>query len=92
MNTKTLLLKYVCNSENVFTQIKLTKGAETPNSQRITEVIEYAKRYLSDAKYYGGKQKYATALVSVAYCEGILDALRLLKLVDFEWLETRERQ
>ena len=92
MNTKTLLSKYVRNSESVFTQIKLTRSTITPNSQQITEVIEYAKRYLSDAKYYGEKQKYATALVSVAYCEGMLDALRLLKLVDFEWLETRERQ
>ena len=92
MNTKTLLLKYVRNSENVFTQIKLTKSADTPSSQRITEVIEYAKQYLSDAKYYGEKQKYATGLVSVAYCEGMLDALRLLKLVDFKWPETEERQ
>ena len=92
MNNKALLSKYVGNSENVFAQIKFRKGAETPSSQRITEVIEYAKRYLSDAKYYGEKQKYSTGLVSVAYCEGMLDALRLLKLVDFKWPETEERR
>jgi FAD synthetase len=92
MNNKTLLSKYVRNSENVFAQVKLRKSAETSSSQQITEVIEYAKRYLSDAKYYGEKQQYATGLVSVAYCEGMLDALRLLKLVEFKWPEARERQ
>ena len=92
MNTKALLSKYVRNSESAFAQIKLKQGAQTPGLLQIGEIIEYAKRYLSDAKYYGEKQKYATALVSVAYCEGILDALRLLKLVDFKWPETEERQ
>lgn len=92
MNNKTLLSKYVRNSENVFTQVKLRKSAETSSSQQITEVIEYAKRYLSDAKYYGEKQQYATGLVSVAYCEGMLDALRLLRLVEFKWPEARERR
>lgn len=92
MNNKTLLSKYVRNSENVFAQVKLRKSAETSSSQQITEVIEYAKRYLSDAKYYGEKQQYATGLVSVAYCEGMLDALRLLRLVEFKWPEARERQ
>lgn len=92
MNNKTLLSKYVRNSENVFAQVKLRKSAETSSSQQITEVIEYAKRYLSDAKYYGEKQQYATGLVSVAYCEGMLDALRLLKLVEFKWPEARERR
>ena len=91
MNTKALLFKYIRNSENVFTEIKLKQGAETPSQQQITEVIEYAKRYLSDAKYYGEKHQYATGLVSVAYCEGMLDALKLLKLVDFKWPETKER-
>jgi FAD synthetase len=92
MNNKTLLSKYVRNSENVFAQVKLRKSAETSSSQQITEVIEYAKRYLSDAKYYGEKQQYATGLVSVAYCEGMLDALRLLRLVEFKWPEARERR
>ena len=91
MNTKALLFKYVRNSENVFAAIKLKQGAETPNQQQVVEVIEYAKRYLSDAKYYGEKQQHATGLVSVAYCEGMLDALKLLKLVDFKWPETKER-
>ena len=92
MNTKALLFKYVRNSENVFAEIKLKQGAETPSQQQIAEVIEYAKRYLSDAKHYGEKQQHTTGLVSVAYCEGMLDALRLLKLVDFKWSETKERK
>ena len=92
MNTKALLSKYIRNSEKVFTEIKLRQGAETPSQQQAIEVVEYAKRYLSDAKYYGEKQQYATGLVSVAYCEGMLDALRLLKLVDFRWSEREEKK
>jgi len=35
---------------------------------------------LEDAKYYEDKSKLETSLASVAYCEGLLDALRLLGL------------
>jgi len=48
-------------------------------------VFDWAKRYLQDAKYYQEKGKLETSLTSVAYCEGLLDALRLLGAVDFSW-------
>jgi FAD synthetase len=92
MNGKELLLKYIGNSEKAFKEIKVRRKAETPSQEQVTEVIEYAKRYLSDAKYYGEKQQYETGLVSIAYCEGLLDALRLLKLVDFTWPEIKEEK
>jgi len=41
-------------------------------------------RYLEDAEHYA-EERRATALASVSYAEGILDALRLLGLVEFEW-------
>lgn len=40
---------------------------------------------LEDAKYYREKKKLETRLASVAYCEGLLDALRLLGFVEFSW-------
>jgi FAD synthetase len=40
---------------------------------------------LEDAKYYKALGKLETSLTSVAYCEGILDALRLIGAVNFEW-------
>jgi len=92
MSGQGLLLKYIRNSERVLAEFKIRHVAEAPSQEQITEVIGYAKRYLSDAKYYGEKQQYETGLVSVAYCEGLLDALRLLKLVDFAWSEIKEEK
>jgi FAD synthetase len=92
MSSQALLSKYIRNSEKVFAEVKIRQNEKTPSREQVAEVIEYAKRYLSDAKYYGEKQQYETALVSVAYCEGLLDALKLLKLVDFTWLEAKEKK
>jgi FAD synthetase len=91
MSGQALLVKYIENSEKVFAEVKITPKAESLSHEHVAEVVEYAKRYLSDAKYYGEKQQYETGLVSVAYCEGLLDALRLLKLVDFTWPEAKEK-
>ena len=91
MTAKELLSKYIRNSEHVFDEIKRLEDPKFPSKDQVTEVVDYAKRYLSDAKYYGEKQQYETGLVSVAYCEGILDALRLLGLVNFTWPETRNK-
>ena len=88
MSVKTLLVKYIQNSEKVFAEMKLNRDARVQSPNIVTEVIEYAKRYLSDAKYYAEKQQHETGLVSVAYCEGMLDALRLLGLVEFTWPNT----
>ncbi len=91
MSSQTLLIKYIKNSEKVFAEVKINQNAKSLGSEHVAEVVEYAKRYLSDAKYYGEKQQYETGLVSIAYCEGLLDALRLLKLVDFTWPEAKEK-
>ena len=48
--------------------------------------------YLEDAKYYKAQGKFETSLTSVAYCEGLLDALRLLGAVKFEWPTNQERK
>jgi len=91
MSAHALLLKYIQNSEKAFADIKLQHEGQVQSRDSIVEVIEYAKRYLSDAKFYGEKQQYETGLVSVAYCEGMLDALRLLGLVEFKWPNTQKK-
>jgi len=91
LTAQALLSKYVQNSEKVFAEIKLRQVVLVPSQVNVMEVVEYAKRYLSDAKFYGEKQQYETGLVSVAYCEGMLDALRLLGLVEFTWPDSREK-
>ena len=85
MNTKELASKYISVSEQV---LKELQTYETPGSfspQKVKEIIEYARAYLEDAKYYMQEGEFDVSLTSVAYCEGLLDALRLLGTVKFEW-------
>ncbi len=92
MSVQVLLQKYIQNSEKVFAEIKLKQDIVVIDEDKIREIIEYARRYLSDAKYYGEKKQYETALAAVAYCEGILDGLRLLGMVEFTWSDRKEEQ
>jgi len=88
MNPEALLHKYIQNSEKVFAEIKLKQDIVVLDEEKIIEIIEHAKRYLSDAKYYQEKEQFETGLAAVAYCEGILDALRMLGMVEFTWPKT----
>ena len=55
-------------------------------------VLSWATDYLEDAKYYKAQGNLETSLTSVAYCEGLLDALRLLGAVNFEWPTNQEKK
>ena len=92
MSLEALLQKYISNSEKVFVEIKLKQDIVVLDEDKIQEIIEYARRYLNDAKYYGEIKQYETGLAAVAYCEGILDGLRLLGMVEFTWPNTKEGQ
>jgi len=85
MTMKEMVLKYIQKTERVFGEIKLASNSMGLDEEKIESVIETAKHYLEDAKYYEGKNKLETGLASVAYCEGLLDALRLLGVVEFSW-------
>jgi len=86
MTLESLVAKYIHGTEQVFAEIKITQSKSVPISkEKIEEVIEAAKHYFADAKYYLGKKKFETSLVSIVYCEGLLDALKLLGVVDFSW-------
>jgi len=91
MNLQALLLKYIQNSEKALTEIKLKQDIVVLDEDKIREIIDYAKRYLSDAKFYREKKQFEIGLAAVAYCEGMLDALRLLGMVEFTWPNTREK-
>ena len=51
------------------------------NIQRVTDA---AQRYLQDAEHYLNNQRPSTSLASVAYAEGLLDALVFLELTKAE--------
>jgi FAD synthetase len=85
MALKEMTSKYIEKAERVFKELDAAPYPSSPKMDRVKEVIKEAKRYLEDAKYYLGKERFDTSLASIAYCEGILDALRMLGFVEFLW-------
>lgn len=91
MSFARLVSKYISSAEHVLEEIQLVERKTALNADDISKVVEHAKAYLNDAKYYRDQKKFEVSLTSVAYCEGLLDALRLLGTVKFEW-PTKERR
>lgn len=81
MTIEKLVEKYVKNTEKVLQQISYQVTSPESNVQK---VLDYANRYFEDAVYYANQNKFETALTSIAYCEGLLEALEILDLVHFQ--------
>ena len=92
MSLGTLVSKYITSAEQVLSKIERVNGPINVNAERIDDVLEYVRDYLEDAKYYKAQGKLETSLTSVAYCEGLLDTLRLLGIVKFEWPANQQEQ
>lgn len=92
MSLEKLVLKYIASTEHVLREIETTKRSINVDGKDIRKVMEYVEAYLEDAKYYRDKKKFEVGLASVAYCEGLLDALKLLGAVKFEWSTQREKR
>ena len=84
-NIEELITKYIRGAERVVQEIGQLPEDVHLNEEEAKTVFDWAKRYLEDAKYYQKEGKLETSLTSVAYCEGLLDALRLLGAVEFSW-------
>ncbi|MGD0550913.1 MAG: DUF357 domain-containing protein [Candidatus Bathyarchaeia archaeon] len=61
--------------------LKLAEAVSNPDAIR---VVDYAKRYVADSRYYLETGKPTTALASVAYAEGLLDSLSIMGVADLE--------
>ena len=85
MTIEELVTKYIRGADRVIKEIKEIPENVDVNEAEAETVFDWAKRYLEDAKYYQKEGKLETSLTSVAYCEGLLDALRLLGAVEFSW-------
>jgi FAD synthetase len=85
VSLEALTVKYISMAEKVFSQLTRTLTSNSLTEETVTAVLSYAIDYLEDAKYYKAQGKLETSLTSVAYCEGLLDALRLIGAVNFEW-------
>jgi hypothetical protein len=93
MSLKELVAKYIDSASRVLEtmeRVEVRKGLPMNN---VEKVVESARAYLEDAKYFSKEKKFEVSLTSVAYCEGLLDALRLLGAVRFEWpSRTRDKR
>jgi len=85
MSLETLTSKYIASAEQVLKSMQKNSVPITVTAEGINNLVGYVYDYLEDAKYYKASGKLETSLTSIAYCEGILDALRLLGAVTFEW-------
>jgi hypothetical protein len=85
MNCEELTSKYISFTEKVLAEIMISSDPFTINKEIIDNVIEHAKAYVADAKYYRSEMRFDVSLASIAYCEGLLDALKMFGAVMFEW-------
>jgi hypothetical protein len=92
MSLEALTSKYISSAEKVLKELQQTKTPISVTEESVANILRWAADYLEDAKYYKAQGKLETSLTSVAYCEGLLDALRLLGAVKFEWSTNRERK
>jgi hypothetical protein len=92
MKTELLASKYIDTAQDVLQKLQTNTVNFKVEPNRVQEVIAWAKDYLEDARYFREKKRFDTSLTSVAYCEGLLDALRLLGAVSFEWPTKAKRK
>lgn len=92
MSLEELVSKYIASAERAFCELKVTKTRVNIDVINVNHVLEFAKAYLEDAKYYRDNKKFEVSLASVAYCEGLLDALKLLGAVKFEWSTKKKEE
>jgi hypothetical protein len=92
MSLEALTSKYIASTEKVLKEIQRIKGAINVTEENIVNILSYVNNYLEDAKYYKAQKSFETSLTSIAYCEGLLDALKLLGAVKFEWPSVKRKK
>lgn len=77
INPEVRIDTYIRNVANALEQIE-REGIKN-------DVIEIARAYLKDSIYYLSRGDQFNALATIAYAEGLLDALRFLGIAHFNW-------
>jgi hypothetical protein len=85
MSLTNLVSKYIASVEHALGEMEIAEKPVNLDANSIEKVVRFAKAYLEDARYYRDKKRFEVSLTSVAYCEGIMDALKLVGAVKFEW-------
>ncbi len=72
--------KYIATLEQALQQQTPLKEGRMVEATNIAKVSDAIHRYLQDARFYLDNGKPTTSLASIAYAEGLLDALKFLTL------------
>jgi hypothetical protein len=81
VSAQELATKYIAVMEETLKSSRKIKTPIAVSEACVDEVFGYLNAYLNDAKYFLGQGKFETSLVSIAYCEGLFDALKLISAV-----------
>ena len=92
MSLEELVTKYIVSTEKVLKEMQQSKGTINVTEENVVKILDYVANYLEDAKYYKAQKRFETSLTSIAYCEGLLDALKLLGAVKFEWPNVKRKK
>jgi FAD synthetase len=72
--------RYIATLEKALQQLSPLKESKMVGEASIMKVADAIHRYLQDARFYIVNGKPTTSLASIAYAEGLLDALKFLNL------------
>ena len=72
--------RYIATLEKALQQHSPLKESKMVEEASIMKVADAIHRYLQDARFYIDNGKPTTSLASIAYAEGLLDALKFLNL------------
>jgi diphthine synthase len=61
------------------------KGKQSQNLSQIESVFENVEAYTQDAVRFMNQGKQELAVLSMGYAEGLLDSMRFLGILNFEW-------
>ncbi len=90
-NADERLRRYISSLEKALQEIEIV-APDRRYEDSARGVVDLAKRYFEDAKYYRDKGDALTGIVNVAYAEGLLDALRLMGFAKFSWRRSGEEK
>ena len=76
--------RYVTTLTTTFQKARAKTGDTGVRAVSVLRVMDAIQRYQQDARHYLEEGRGATALASVAYAEGLLDALFFLELAQDE--------
>jgi len=79
------LNRYISGVEKVFRDIRLLESSRLVDRGDVDKALDWARSYYEDSRAFRDRGDLVSSLVAVAYCEGILEGLRLLNLVEFKW-------